>query len=245
MAGWLDPKPRDFRLGIFKYTAVEGPSRPRREDILRTLEQGIPGTSMPNYQRLSPEQREGLVDHVRLLAIRGEVERALVARWLEEDELGPGAPSEELADVWSKWERAREKVVAFDGVVPESTPERVARGAELFRDPLRGNCASCHGPSGGGDGAAAYKIDVRGRRQPAYIDAWGAPIAPRDLRQGYFRGGSRPIDVYRRIWAGIPGGPMPAMGESRNAKGELLLDSDDIWCLVHYVRHLAGAPREP
>jgi hypothetical protein len=77
------------------------------------------------------------------------------------------------------------------------------------------------------------------------VDAWGAPIAPRDLRQGYFRGGSRPIDVYRRIWAGIPGGPMPALGEIRNAQGEPFVSSDDVWCLVHYVRHIARAPEEP
>jgi mono/diheme cytochrome c family protein len=245
MSFYLVPKPRDFRNGIFKYTALKDQSRPRREDLVHTLDEGIPGTSMPNYQRLSPAQRAGLADYVRLLSMRGELERALLARWQQEDELAPGAEDEELQSVRERWDRAYEKLVVFDGPVPPSTEERVARGRELFRDPLRGNCASCHGEDGKGDGFAAYKLDVKGRRQPAYVDAWGEPIAPRNLRDGMFRGGSRPIDVYRRIYAGIPGGPMPAMGETKNARGELLLSSDDIWCLVHYVRHLANVAAGP
>jgi mono/diheme cytochrome c family protein len=212
---------------------------------LRTLEQGVPGTSMPNFQRLSATEREGLVDYVRLLSIRGEVERALVARWKEEDELTADAASEELAIVWDRWKRAPEKLVAFDGAIPPSTPERIARGEALFHDPLKGNCASCHGASGLGDGAAAYKVDVHGKREPAYVDAWGQPIAPRNLRDGLFRGGSRPIDVYRRIFAGIPGGPMPAMGHTLDAHGARVLSDDDVWCLVHYVRHLAHFSEAP
>jgi mono/diheme cytochrome c family protein len=245
MSHYLVPKPRDFRNGIFKWTALKDQSRPRREDLVHTLDEGIQGTSMPNYQRLSVAEREGLADYVRLLSMRGEVERALLARWREEDELEVGAEDEELESVRERWERAYEKLVVFDGVVPPSTSERIERGRALFRDPMRGNCASCHGDDGKGDGFAAYKLDVKGRRLPAYVDAWGEPIAPRNLRDGMFRGGSRPIDVYRRIYAGIPGGPMPAMGETKNARGELFLSADDIWCLVHYVRHLANEPEGP
>ncbi len=245
MSWSLKPRPRDFRNGIFKYTALEAQSRPRRDDLLRTLEEGVPATSMPNFQRLSATEREGLVDYVRLLSIRGEVERALVARWKEEDDLTPAAFSEELGLVWDRWKRAPEKLVAFDGPVPPSTPERIARGDALFHDPLKANCASCHGAAGLGDGFASFKIDVHGKREPAYIDAWGRPIAPRNLRDGLFRGGSRPIDVYRRIYAGIPGGPMPAMGHTKDAQGVSMLSDEDMWCLVHYVRHLAHLPEAP
>ena len=57
-----------------------------------------------------------------------------------------------------------------------------------------------------------------------------------------FRGGSRPIDVYRRIYAGINGTPMPGLGETKGADGEALLTGDDLWALVHYVRALAERP---
>lgn len=236
----LVPKPRDFRKGIFKYAAVKDQAHPRRADLLRTLDQGVAGTSMGNYQRLSLTERQGLVDYVRFLSIRGEVEAALVATWKEDGALKPESADSELALVWSKWVRAPSKYVAFDGDVPPATKERIARGDALFHDPLKGNCASCHGADGRGDGAAAWKVDANGKRSPAYVDAWGQSIAPRNLRDGVFRGGSRPIDVYRRIYSGIAGGPMPALGESRDAQGELLLSPEDLWCLVHYVRALAG-----
>ena len=35
---------------------------------------------------------------------------------------------------------------------------------------------------------------------------------PRNLRQGIYRGGRRPLDIYRRISAGINGVPMPGVG---------------------------------
>lgn len=241
----LSPRPRDFRLGVFQYTALSGQSRPRREDILRTLEQGVPGTSMPNFQRLAPPAREGLVDYVRFLAIRGEVESVLALTWKDEERVDAEALDEAADLVWSRWQRAATKLVVFDGVVPSSSPERIARGEALFHDPLRGNCASCHGSAGAGDGPAAWKIDVDGRRTSAYVDVWGRTVAPRDLRTGVFRGGARPIDLYRRVFAGIPGGPMPAMGEMRDKDGQLLLSPDDIWCLVHYVRSLSALGEEP
>jgi mono/diheme cytochrome c family protein len=241
----LTPRPRDFRLGVFKYTALKDQSRPRRADILRTLEQGVMGTSMPNFQRLSEAEREGLTDYVRFLSVRGEVETVLVATWKEEETLGNDALDEAVKLVWSRWQRAESKLVVYDGEVPPSTKERIALGDKLFHDPLKGNCASCHGAVGAGDGPAAWKIGVDGKREPAYVDAWGQPIRPRDLRDGLFRGGARPIDLYRRIYSGIPGGPMPALGEAKDKEGRPLLTSDEMWCLVHYVRSLSHRGEEP
>jgi hypothetical protein len=98
---------------------------------------------------------------------------------------------------------------------------------------------------GAGDGPAAWKIGADGKREPAYVDAWGQSIRPRDLRDGLLRGGARPIDVYRRIYAGIPGGPMPALGEAKDKEGRPLLTTDELWCLVHYVRSLSQRGEEP
>jgi mono/diheme cytochrome c family protein len=239
-AHFLEPAPRDFRLGIFKFTAQKDLARPRREDILRALDQGLNGTSMPSFQRLSIDEREGLTDYVRFLAVRGEVEKRLVDTFVDEGEIPVDAPEEELAFVTGKWREAYEKVVAFDGPIPSPTPELIEHGRALFHDMAKGNCSSCHGLDGRGDGPTAYKIGADGQKTAAYLDAWGRPIVPRDLRRGLFRGGSRPIDIYRRIYAGIPGGPMPAIGEAKAANGEPLLSSDDLWALVHYVRWLAA-----
>jgi mono/diheme cytochrome c family protein len=235
----IDPKPRDFRKGIFKYTAVKDKARPRREDLEELLERGVYGTAMPSFARLSRPEREGLVDYVRLLAIRGEVEGALVASWKDDEKLDDEVAQDALATVWERWQKAREKVIACDAPIPPDTPALRARGRELYFDAKRGNCVACHGPEGRGDGAIVYKTDAQGRRTPAYKDDWGFDIVPRDLTSGVFHGGSRPIDVYRRIYAGINGTPMPGLGETKGADGERLYRDEDLWALVHFVRALS------
>jgi mono/diheme cytochrome c family protein len=236
---FLDPRPRDYRLGKFKFTAVKDKARPRREDLYRVIDQGVYGTAMPSFRRFSAAERWGLVDYVRMLAIRGEVEHNLAVAYLDEEKLAAEAPLEELKNVWSKWQEAKSKVIAFDGEIPHPTPEMLKRGDELFHDAKKGNCASCHGDRGLGDGPSAWKLDDQGRKVPAYNDDWGNPILPRNLVQGLYRGGRRPIDIWRRIYAGINGGPMPALGESKDADGKPLLSPDDMWALVHYVRSLS------
>src|SRR5262249_26611175 len=49
---WVNPHPRDYRPGMFKFTStlLGGKARkPSRADLLRTLKQGIEGTSMPTF----------------------------------------------------------------------------------------------------------------------------------------------------------------------------------------------------
>ncbi|HWP60246.1 MAG TPA: ethylbenzene dehydrogenase-related protein [Candidatus Acidoferrales bacterium] len=90
-----------------------------------------------------------------------------------------------------------------------------AKAIELFRDA----CASCHGATAKGDGVQEQ------------VDAEGFPTRPRDLTAGIFKGNPNPVDLYRRIIAGIPGSPMPS---SDWAYG------DDAWHLVHYVLSLSS-----
>jgi mono/diheme cytochrome c family protein len=234
-APFLNPRPRDYRLGTFKFTAV-GKGAPRREDLFRILDEGVTGTAMPSFRRFSKAQLHGLVDYVRLLSMRGMVERSLVATWTEEESLTSGDVIEAFKAVFDKWERAKEKALAFDGEVPHPTPESIARGKELFLDAKSGNCFSCHGPEGRGDGVSAFALDpTSGEIKPTYKDDWGFEITPRNLRYGVFHGGRRPIDLYRRIKNGIAGTPMP---EAASA-----LTNDDIWALVHYVGSISERPK--
>jgi mono/diheme cytochrome c family protein len=76
----LNPYPRDFRLGKFKFKSTPAGSRPTRADLSRILNAGIAGTSMPAFHLLPEDDIQALVDYVIYLAIRGEVERALLLR---------------------------------------------------------------------------------------------------------------------------------------------------------------------
>src|SRR5262249_48161723 len=61
-APWVNPHPRDYRAGKFKFTSVMGTTigdkarKPTRADLVRTLKQGIEGTSMPSFGLLPEEE---------------------------------------------------------------------------------------------------------------------------------------------------------------------------------------------
>jgi mono/diheme cytochrome c family protein len=84
-AALVDPYPRDYRLGIFKFKSTHRGAKPLKADLARVIKFGIPGSSMvPDYQ-LSPtelgplpdEAVDALADYVIYLSIRGETERSL------------------------------------------------------------------------------------------------------------------------------------------------------------------------
>lgn len=85
---WVNPHPRDYRQGKFKFVSTDADGRkPRREDIHRTLERGIEGTSMPSFGLLAENEKEQLISYVTHLSIRGEVEMTTIKSLLNEEPL--------------------------------------------------------------------------------------------------------------------------------------------------------------
>ncbi len=75
---FLNPYPRDFRMGIYKFKTTPFGRKPTRTDLTRILREGVMGTSMPSFRLLKEEEIDCLVDYVIYLSIRGEVERKLL-----------------------------------------------------------------------------------------------------------------------------------------------------------------------
>ena len=85
----LDPYPRDYRRGIFKYKRTPSTLPPLNEDLHAVLDRGVPGTAMPSFRRLPESEKTALVQYVRYLSIRGLFERAVmteVAVELDDDD---------------------------------------------------------------------------------------------------------------------------------------------------------------
>ncbi len=72
---FLNPYPRDFRLGKFKFKTTPIGKKPTRADLRRVLTHGLKGTSMPSFRLLKEDELEVLVDYVIYLSVRGQVER--------------------------------------------------------------------------------------------------------------------------------------------------------------------------
>ncbi len=257
-AAFLNPYPRDYRPGVFKFKSTERADKPTHADLVRILKNGIPGTSMPSFALLSETQIDALAEYVKYLSIRGETELALMRAYFELDDDAEGKlpetreflVGEVLSPIAERWKGAVDALIA----VPEMPADidmaaSIAKGRELFYGD-KANCVKCHGPTALGDGQANDYDDwnksivtwkqelasaesaVRGVARKVLDGDALEPrtIPPRNLRQGIYRGGRRPIDIYYRVHAGINGAPMPA------AKGTV--SPEDIWHIVNYVRSL-------
>jgi len=161
-AAFLNPYPRDYRPGVFKFKSTERADKPTHDDLVRILHNGIPGTSMPSFALLSEVQVDALVEYVRYLSIRGETELALMRAYFELDDDAEGKlpetqeflVAEMLTPVAEKWQAATDARIA----VPEmpaglDLAVSIAKGKELFYGD-KANCVKCHGPTGLGDGQA-------------------------------------------------------------------------------------------
>lgn len=84
-AGFLNPYPRDFRLGKFKFKSTPLRQAPTHQDLMTVLKKGIPGTAMPAFHRLDEAELEALADYVRYLSIRGQTERYLISELAQLD----------------------------------------------------------------------------------------------------------------------------------------------------------------
>jgi mono/diheme cytochrome c family protein len=77
-ASILNPYPRDYRPGIFKFKSTYTAAEPTEEDLRTIVHNGVPGTAMPSFALLPPDEVNALVEYVKYLSIRGQMETALV-----------------------------------------------------------------------------------------------------------------------------------------------------------------------
>ena len=240
---WVNPHPRDFRQGKFKFIS-SNPSgnkiKPRREDILRSLKAGVEGTSMPACGLLGEQALEQLTSYVLHLSLRGEVEfettRTLLKKKNSVSELFELLPDEEpaketvqefvklyLKDLLKAYQKSDAKAIepaSYPNFSDAEMLDSVKRGFHLFSSSASDafGCVSCHQDYG---------------RQTLYqYDDWGTLVRPSNLTLSIYRGGRRPIDLYWRIKRGIPPSKMPAVTVPANE------ESQKIWDLVNFIEAL-------
>jgi mono/diheme cytochrome c family protein len=279
-AAFLNPYPRDYRPGVFKFKSTERADKPTHSDLVMVLRNGLAGSSMPSFALLSDAKIDALAEYVKYLSVRGQVELSLMRAYFELDDEDEGVlPQsreflfEEIIDpVTEMWAAADDAIIDVPDMPADlDMVASIAKGKELFYG-NKANCVKCHGVSGLGDGQAndyddwnkvvlqAQKTVDGGVKQAEKASTWDMSaeerdehrtelawldrfetvldgnalrprmIRPRNLRQGVYRGGMRPLDLYYRIHAGINGAPMPA------AKGTV--PPEDIWHIVNYIKSL-------
>lgn len=224
-AKYMYPRPRDYRKGIFKFTSTPYGYHPLRSDLVRTVRMGVRGTSMPSFGLLPDEELESVVDYVVMLARRGEFEEQLVALAESEESVDANVVHDELApSVLNLWRMGEAAEVSPLTPRPRFTSEHVERGRKAF---LTKGCSKCHDQDGRGQ--ALENLAMK--------DVWGFPTRAADLTSGMLHGGNRPLDVYRRIYSGVNGTPMPSSAAA------LANEPDTLWDLVAFVLSISNTRR--
>jgi mono/diheme cytochrome c family protein len=256
---WVNPHPRDYRLGAFKFISTDPDKitdnlarKPRRADLLRTLNLGIDGTTMPSFSLLPEDQLENLVSYVIHLSIRGEVEietlKPLIASKDNPELFNAEGGSDDatvathvrfLTKLFLKRWADSNKAVLQPAPYPyaaDNETERMAsvrRGYEIFTnstpeahpEPVKGaGCISCH--------------QDFGRQVNFKYDQWGTLVRPANLTSGMYRGGRRPVDLYWRVRGGIIPSQMPLvkLTETKPGGGEGdQIDGRKYWDLVNFL----------
>lgn len=128
-ADFVYPRPRDFTLALYKVRSTPSGQLPTDHDLFNVISEGLPGTSMPAWNKyLSENERWQLVHYVKTFDTLG----------LFKDE----APKQRIAV----------------GSPPQMTPELIVRGKELYRSKKCWECHGKDG-RGDGEKADTQKDD--------------------------------------------------------------------------------------
>lgn len=124
----LDPRPRDFSRGLFKFRTTPNGAIPSLDDLARTVTHGLTGTAMGQWSELSAKDRRAVLLYVTSFSDRFRTETAQPiaippeppltpdsvkrgAKWYTEVECnkchgtegrGDGPSAAELKDDWDK-----------------------------------------------------------------------------------------------------------------------------------------------
>jgi cytochrome c oxidase cbb3-type subunit I/II len=129
-APFLDPLPRDFTSGIYKFRSSAIGTLPTDSDLMQTLSKGVYGTSMPNFADVPEQERFAIVQYIKTFS----------KAWDDPTQWGAhvnGSPFPE------------EDFKNYKNFV-----KRAEKGRKLFIE----SCVVCHGNHGEGNGEGGVDL---------------------------------------------------------------------------------------
>ena len=132
-ADYLDPRPRDFTLGIFKFRTTQSGELPTDEDLFRTVSAGLTGTGMQAFDDgvikngLDERERWAAIAYIKTFAME-----------FDDPEFDPVA---------------NDMLISLPESQPAYNEESIANGKDVFE---RAKCWECHGKEGRGDGQESF-----------------------------------------------------------------------------------------
>lgn len=181
----MNPRPRNFKRGKFKLSTTQN-LIPTDQDLMRTIQRGMPGSAMPPWDHLLLADLKALVRYIR------HIHKTETQRRLQEQVSAGRIAADQVAEFLA--------LETEPGAPLSFPPEplfdnlRWFNGRRLYLEA----CAACHG-------AAGEPVP-----EAVKFDEDGYPVPPRSFVKGIFKGGNESHQLYARIVKGMAGTPMPA-----------------------------------
>jgi mono/diheme cytochrome c family protein len=238
-ARYLEPRPRDFTSGTFKFRSTPNGELPTDQDLLRVVELGIPGTQMPAWRGvLTAQERADVVAYVKTFSADFQDGAPEPLVFPEPPEATPAALVEGrmvymLMECWA-CHGGKGRGDGKSGRTLEDDWGRRIRPWNLTAWRYKA----------GNDPKSLYRTfttGLNGTPMPAYaLDGFLVPgdaqVDPAKYSEAYKPGD---IEQLREWLAGQPGeAALKGMTEAQRQE----LGERRKWALVHYIRSLVRKP---
>jgi mono/diheme cytochrome c family protein/Tfp pilus assembly protein PilF len=208
----LFPPPRDLRWEPSRLVSTTN-GTPTLDDTITMLRRGVPGTSMPSFDKREDNELRLLAEEVFRLRREGVRERLVEVLKRQGEDVVEDDVERSVNVLTSPGEPI---VVPPIGI---SSRPSVRRGQAVY---AQQGCAKCHGEDGAGVA------------DQTWYDERGFPERARDLVREPLKGGQDATAVCLRIAAGMPGSPHPS---SRGLSPQQTVD------LVQFCLSLSREPK--
>ncbi len=235
----LDPAPRDFTSGVYKFRSTPSGQLPTDEDLYRTITDGIPRTSMPGWRYLLTEQeRRDVVAYIKSFSAKFEKYKPGVSVDItNEFEMTPESTVEGkyLYLIMECW--------ACHGVRGKGDGQSASTLKDEWGEKIKAFDFTIGNYKGGSDNRSIYKTFITGLNgtpMPSYADAFlfgGDSID--DLSSYKASYSDSEIQALRAYLDAQPG----EEELSKMSETELgTLANRRRWALVHFVKSLSRKP---
>ena len=210
----MQPPPRDFTTGFYKFKSTPGDTLPLDEDLARIIRRGLPGTAMTGFSGPSATEIDALVQYLKTFS----------ERWKNEE---PGEPVAISPDPWVQedLDAARERGAFVYHAVTECWQCHPSYHSDtdilIMRQELAGE------PTVDVTEATPFRTDL-GESQ--FVQTQYGRVLPPDFLSDIPRAGRSRGALFRTISVGVGGTPMHGW--------DTQLETSDLWAVVHYLRGL-------
>ncbi len=215
----MNPQPRNFQQGLFKFGSVTSGELPTDEDLKRTIRYGLKGTQMLPWD-LSDERLNAVVQYIKTFSPAWKTAKA-------------GSPQSTTADPWG----------------PEMASAAIMQGKKIYHGLAQCQQCHPHYATLAEIDAYSKEITGNGvdslRENPELSvlqdSSYGHKFMPPDYTKSpikSLRNGEEIASIYRVLGAGVGGTSMPAWKGMMSPKGDEAESEKNLWALSYYVHSL-------